>query len=215
MNELLTQEEIEALFADLPLSELDFQALNIEELRYRLNLINGRFAYVLREQVFHFIHGIATVSFHEPQVLSNEDCLWWVSAAMGSQNFYLSSANESILVTIETELVVHLVARFFGGHASRNINFDRRELTAVEQRIAQLLLNMIIEGYKQVWPMDIKPSDFCVETHLNMINMSRPSEMVVTSSFHLQFDDVGGNFHITMPYSMFGLLTEPSNFSDG
>lgn len=40
------------------------------------------------------------------------------------------------------------------------------------------------------------------EVNLSMANIVSPTEVIVVSSFHVEVDGGGGDFHMVMPYSM-------------
>lgn len=74
----------------------------------------------------------------------------------------------------------------------------------------QLLLKIIFEDYKDAWApvMDVEFDYLDSEVNPAMANIVSPTEVVVVSSFHIEVDGGGGDFHITMPYSMIEPIRE-------
>ena len=114
------------------------------------------------------------------------------------------------LITMEARLVFILVDNFFGGDGRFHAKIEGREFTPTERRIVQLLLKIIFEDYKDAWApvMDVEFEYLDSEVNPAMANIVSPTEVVVINSFHIEVDGGGGDFHITMPYSMIEPIRE-------
>jgi len=114
------------------------------------------------------------------------------------------------LITMEARLVFILVDNFFGGDGRFHAKIEGREFTPTERRIVQLLLKIIFEDYKEAWApvMDVEFEYLDSEVNPAMANIVSPTEVVVINSFHIEVDGGGGDFHITMPYSMIEPIRE-------
>ena len=79
-----------------------------------------------------------------------------------------------------------------------------REFTPTERRIVQLLLKIVFEDYKEAWSpvMGVEFEYLDSEVNPSMANIVSPTEVIVVSSFHIEVDGGGGDFHVVMPYSM-------------
>ena len=111
---------------------------------------------------------------------------------------------------MEARLVFILVDNFFGGDGRFHAKIEGREFTPTERRIVQLLLKIIFEDYKDAWApvMDVEFDYLDSEVNPAMANIVSPTEVVVINSFHIEVDGGGGDFHITMPYSMIEPIRE-------
>jgi flagellar motor switch protein FliM len=73
-----------------------------------------------------------------------------------------------------------------------------------------MLLKIIFEDYKEAWApvMDVSFEYLDSEVNPAMANIVSPTEVVVISSFHIELDGGGGDFHISLPYSMLEPIRE-------
>ena len=92
---------------------------------------------------------------------------------------------------------------------------EGRDFTTTEQRIIQRLLNLTLESYGKSWD-PVYPIEFEYvrsEMHTKFASITGSNEVVVVSSFHIEFGATGGDLNICLPYSMIepvrDLLTRP------
>jgi flagellar motor switch protein FliM len=73
-----------------------------------------------------------------------------------------------------------------------------------------MLLKIIFEDYKEAWGpvMDVSFEYLDSEVNPAMANIVSPTEVVVISSFHIELDGGGGDFHVALPYSMLEPIRE-------
>ena len=101
---------------------------------------------------------------------------------------------------MEARLVFILVDNFFGGDGRYHAKIEGREFTPTERRIIQMLLKLIFEDYKEAWSpvMDVSFEYLDSEVNPSMANIVSPTEVVVISSFHIELDGGGGDFHVAL-----------------
>ncbi|WP_033933664.1 FliM/FliN family flagellar motor switch protein, partial [Vibrio cholerae] len=70
--------------------------------------------------------------------------------------------------------------------------------------VIQLLLKIVFADYKEAWSpvMGVEFEYLDSEVNPSMANIVSPTEVIVVSSFHVEVDGGGGDFHMVMPYSM-------------
>jgi flagellar motor switch protein FliM len=102
------------------------------------------------------------------------------------------------------------VDNFFGGDGRYHAKIEGREFTPTERRIIQMLLKLIFEDYKEAWSpvMDVSFEYLDSEVNPAMANIVSPTEVIVISSFHIELDGGGGDFHVALPYSMLEPIRE-------
>ena len=113
------------------------------------------------------------------------------------------------LVTLEPQLLFAVVDSYFGG-SGRHTKVEGRDFTATEIQIVQMLLHQVFSGLKDAWSpvMGIDMEFISSETNPTFVNISSPTEIVVVSRFHVEFEGNGGNVDVTMPYSMIDPIKE-------
>jgi len=92
----------------------------------------------------------------------------------------------------------------FGGDGRFHTRVEGRDFTATEQRIIQGMLNVVFAEYERSWkPVhELKFEYIRSEMNSQFANIATPSEIVVSTSFTLEFGGATADMHICMPYSM-------------
>ncbi|MCG7948517.1 MAG: flagellar motor switch protein FliM, partial [Candidatus Thiodiazotropha taylori] len=114
------------------------------------------------------------------------------------------------LFVFDPKLVFSVVDNYFGGSGRFHTKIEGRDFTPTENRVIQLLLNSAFEDLKAAWKpvfqVDFEYSGS--EVNPQFANIVSPSEVVVVTSFHVDLENGGGDFHICMPYSMLEPIRE-------
>ncbi|MEZ8859035.1 flagellar motor switch protein FliM [Vibrio sp. 10N.247.311.51] len=169
-----------------------------------LELINERFARHLRISLFNMLRKTAEVSINGVQMMKFGEYqnTLYVPTSLNMVRF--RPLKGTALITMEARLVFILVENFFGGDGRFHAKIEGREFTPTERRIIQLLLKIVFEDYKEAWSpvMGVEFEYLDSEVNPSMANIVSPTEVIVVSSFHIEVDGGGGDFHVVMPYSM-------------
>lgn len=226
MSDLLSQDEIDALLHgvddvddddDLDAASQDARSYDFSSqdriVRGRmptLEIVNERFARHLRISMFNMMRRAAEVSINGVQMLKFGEYVHTLFVPTSLNMVRFSPLKGTALITMEARLVFILVDNFFGGDGRFHAKIEGREFTPTERRIVQLLLKIIFEDYKDAWApvMDVEFDYLDSEVNPAMANIVSPTEVVVINSFHIEVDGGGGDFHITMPYSMIEPIRE-------
>lgn len=225
MSDLLSQDEIDALLHgvdDVDDDEGDFPSEDARSYDFSsqdrivrgrmptLEIVNERFARHLRISMFNMMRRAAEVSINGVQMLKFGEYVHTLFVPTSLNMVRFSPLKGTALITMEARLVFILVDNFFGGDGRFHAKIEGREFTPTERRIVQLLLKIIFEDYKEAWApvMDVEFDYLDSEVNPAMANIVSPTEVVVINSFHIEVDGGGGDFHITMPYSMIEPIRE-------
>ncbi len=102
-----------------------------------------------------------------------------------------------------------LVDMYFGGRG-RHAKIEGREFTAIENEIIRTLLAGAFENLREAWAhvADLRIEQVGSEMNPHFANIVSPTEIVVVCNFITEIEGVGGNLHVTMPYSMIEPLRE-------
>lgn len=108
-----------------------------------------------------------------------------------------------------------VIDSLFGGDGRYHTRVEGRDFTTTEQRIIRRLLNLTLESYGKSWD-PVYPIEFDYvrsEMHTKFASITGNNEVVVVTSFHIEFGATGGDLNICLPYSMIepvrDLLTRP------
>ncbi len=210
MSDVLNNEEINAITSesatDASLKSYDFSSQEkITRGRYpTLDIIYERFIRTFKISLVSFLHtdmvveieNIFACKFIEyQQTLSNPIAL----------NFLNIQPLKGVgLITVDFELLYHLVETYFGGGLSINKN-TLREFTPFENRMNTLLLNKFIEHLTQAWApvvaLDFKFKN--LETNPMLTTQYAPNEMMLLTCFKLKWSAGEGKVHFILPYNIF------------
>ncbi|MDM7860119.1 flagellar motor switch protein FliM [Alteromonas sp. ASW11-36] len=227
MSDLLSQDEIDALLhgvddveeEEVGDSEVDASALEYDFssqdriVRGRmptLEIVNERFARHMRVSLFNMMRRSAEVSINGIQMIKFGEYIHTLFVPTSLNMVRFRPLKGTGLITMEARLVFILVDNFFGGDGRYHAKIEGREFTPTERRIIQMLLKLIFEDYKEAWApvMDVSFEYLDSEVNPAMANIVSPTEVVVISSFHIELDGGGGDFHVSLPYSMLEPIRE-------
>jgi len=229
VNENLSQDEIDTLLSGVDSGDIDTEssepelesgevklydfAGNDRIIRGRmptLDMINERLIRMLRISMFNMLRrttevtaiGVSMVKFSE----YSRELIMPTSLNLIDINPLRGTG----LCVIDPKLVYATVDNFFGGDGRYDSRTDSTEFTPTEDRVVQLLLNLIFDDLKKSWE-PVMALDFkfqSSETNPQYANIVSPSEVVVVSKFQIDLEGGGGEFHIVMPYSMIEPIRE-------
>ncbi len=227
MSDLLSQDEIDALLhgvddveeegggdseVDASALEYDFSSQDriVRGRMPTLEIVNERFARHMRVSLFNMMRRSAEVSINGIQMIKFGEYIHTLFVPTSLNMVRFRPLKGTGLITMEARLVFILVDNFFGGDGRYHAKIEGREFTPTERRIIQMLLKLIFEDYKEAWApvMDVSFEYLDSEVNPAMANIVSPTEVVVISSFHIELDGGGGDFHVSLPYSMLEPIRE-------
>jgi len=227
VSDLLSQDEIDALLhgvddveeedlveddSDEGGSDYDFSSQDriVRGRMPTLEMVNERFARHMRISLFNMMRKTSEVSINGIQMIKFGEYIHTLFVPTSLNMVRFRPLKGTALITMEARLVFILVDNFFGGDGRYHAKIEGREFTPTERRIIQMLLKLIFEDYKEAWSpvMDVSFEYLDSEVNPSMANIVSPTEVVVISSFHIELDGGGGDFHVALPYSMLEPIRE-------
>lgn len=169
-----------------------------------LELINERFARYLRIGLFNYMHRTTEISVGPIRVQKYSE---FIRNLVVPTNLNLVSAKPlrgTSLFVFDPNLVFLVVDNMFGGDGRFHTRVEGRDFTPTEQRIIQGLLNVVFNEYGRSWrPVyDINFEYIRSEMNSQFANIATPSEIVISTSFTIEFGGTAADMHICFPYSM-------------
>ncbi|SFW14375.1 flagellar motor switch protein FliM [Nitrosovibrio sp. Nv17] len=216
-EEFLSQEEVEALLQGVAdgteqgASPSRFRPYNLATqeriVRGRmptLEIINERFARLLRLSLFNFMRRSANVTAGMVRVIKFSEFVRTLVVPSNLNLVHIKPLRGASLFVFDPTLVFLVVDNLFGGDGRFLPKGEGRDFTQTEQRIIQRLLNLVFDSYGKSWN-PVYPIEFeylRAETNTQFANVATPNEVVVATSFEVSFGSVTGEMHICIPYSM-------------
>lgn len=169
-----------------------------------LELVNERFARYLRIGLFNYMHRNAEISVGPIRVQKYSE---FIRNLVVPTNLNLVAAKPlrgTALFVFDPNLVFLVVDNMFGGDGRFHTRVEGRDFTATEQRIIQGLLGVVFAEYSKSWKPVHEITFEYIRSEMNsqFANIATPSEIVVSTSFTLEFGGATADMHICFPYSM-------------
>lgn len=166
-----------------------------------LDLVNDRFARLLRAGLYGFMRRTPQITCKPAKRIRYSE---FVAGLAVPTNFNLVSCKPlrgTTLFVFEPALVFHVVDALFGGDGRFSKRVDGREFTRTEQQIIQRMLEIVFADCQKSWE-SLHPLRFehvRSEMHPQFVSIVAPDDLVVVSTFAIDFGGQGGALHICMP----------------
>lgn len=169
-----------------------------------LELINERFARFLRMGLFNYMHRNVEISVGPIRVQKYSDFVRNLVVPTNLNLVLVKPLRGTSLFVLDPNLVFLTVDNMFGGDGRFHTRVEGRDFTATEQRIIKGLLGTIFEEYEKSWKPIYSITFEYVRSEMNtqFANIATPSEIVVATTFNIEFSGASSEMHICMPYSM-------------
>ena len=220
-DQILTQEEIDALLTAMDKGEVDLaeDKPEAEALDYNLtsqNLMLRDQFYAL-EEVYDKLAGLMGTSFSaslqrsiEVEYISTEmvkytECINAFSNPTSFSIFTMDPLIGSAMLAIEPRLVYSLIDCMFGGDGKPTERM--REFTLIEQRMMRKFALEVLSNLEKAWKVVGPIKVFLKKSELKpeFVHLASPNDIMVVIVFGVKGQEFSGNLHICIPY----LLLEP------
>lgn len=220
-GDLLSQDEIDALLHGVDSGDVETEGEDLSEggvqsydfasqdriVRGRLptlEMINERFARLFRTSLFNMLRRTADIAVSGVQMLKFSEFVHSLFVPTSLNLVRVPPLRGKGLCVLDPKLVFCVVDNFFGGTGRFHTKIEGREFTPTELRVVQMMLQQAFEDLHVAWKpvMDVQFEHIGAEVNPQFANIVSPSEVVVVTTFHIDLENGGGDFHITLPYSM-------------
>lgn len=169
-----------------------------------LELINERFARNLRIGLFNFMHRNAEISIGTINAQKYTEFIRNLVVPTNLNLIQLKPLRGTGLMIFDPSLVSLVVDNMFGGNGRMPYHVEGREFTATEQRIIQGMINVAFAEYEKAWKpvFEIRCEYLRSEMNCQFANIATPSEIVIATTFSLEFGAAVGEMHVCIPYAM-------------
>lgn len=107
------------------------------------------------------------------------------------------------ILVLESKLVFTLLDLFFGGSGKTAFRIEGRDFTAIESRLIQKLVGMILADLEKAWNAVHALTFQYVRSEINpqFVSIVPPSDLVLTIPFGVELDQFTGAITLCIPYS--------------
>ncbi len=175
-----------------------------------LELVNERFVRYLRIGLFNYMHRNAEISVGPIKVQKYGEFIRNLVVPTNLNLVLAHPLRGTALFVFDPNLVFLVVDNLFGGDGRFHTRVEGRDFTATEQRIIQGLLNIVFTEYSKAWKPVFEINFKYIRSEMNsqFANIATPSEIVVSTSFTLEFGGATADMFICFPYSMLEPIRE-------
>ena len=170
-----------------------------------LEMINERFARLLRVSLFKFLRRSAEIYISGIQIKKFSEFTQSLLVPTSLSIIRVNPLRGKALIVMEPSLIFTAVDNFFGGGGSfENMPAEGKEFTLTEMRIVLLIVELIFKDQKEAWKpvMNLDFEYLNSEINPRFANIIEPSELIVVSTIHVDLEGGGGDIHIALPYAM-------------
>jgi flagellar motor switch protein FliM len=171
---------------------------------HTLEVINERFARQLRSALLVFMRRSADISVGAVTIQKYGDFVRNLPVPANINLVQMRPLRGTALFVFDPKLVFLVVDNLFGSDGRFHVRVEGRDFTQTEQRIIKRLLKTTLESYGQAW-QPVHPLDFDYvrsEMHARLAPIVQPNEMVVSTTFQVEFGPMGGLLTVCLPYAM-------------
>jgi flagellar motor switch protein FliM len=171
---------------------------------HTLEVINERFARQLRSAMLVFMRRSADISVGAVEVQKYAEFVRHLPVPANINLIQMKPLRGTALFVFDPKLIFLVVDNLFGSDGRYHVRIEGRDFTQTEQRIIKRLLTLTLESYGSAWN-PVYPLDFDYvrsEMHARLANIVEPNEMVIVTTFQIEFGPIGGALTVCIPYSM-------------
>lgn len=217
-DQILSQEEIDALLAAMSNGEVDLeqegrarepkvtafdltsQSVMLRSQFYALEEVNTRFAEMLGATLTESLQRPLEVGVVSSEMVKYGDFM----KAFGSPGSYTIFTMEplvgSALIVVEPELVFSLIDCMFGGDGKPYQL--QRDFTLIEQRMMVRFVREVLGDMERAWEViaPIATSVRKTETKVDFVHLVDPGDLVLALVFAVTGQEFAGNIHLCISY---------------
>ena len=219
MSDVLNQDEIDALLHGVDSGAVDTEPGQAEPgtarqydfstqtriIRGRmptLEMINERFARLMRLSLYGLLRRSPEIAVVGISTQKYSEYVPTLSVPTSLNLIRFNPLSGTSLMIFEAKLVFALIDSYFGG-SGRYAKIEGRDFTSTETQMIEMLMDLVVEATVEAWDpvLPVKVEFMNREMNPNLANIVSPTEIVVVSRFRVEIDGVGGEIHVTFPYS--------------
>lgn len=221
MEKVLSQAEVDALLRGLSDGKIEGEQEKAEDqedvrtydltnqdriIRGRmptLEIINDRFAKLIRTTLSASLRKIIDVTVTQTEMVKFGDFIRTLPVPTSLHILRMDPLRGHVLLVVESRLIFNLLDCFFGGTGKATIKIEGRDFTAIEQKVIQKVVTMVLKDLEQSWkpvvPINFQPARS--EINPQFASIVPPTELVIAIHFDLELDHLIGKITLCLPYS--------------
>ena len=224
-DQILTQEEIDALLTAMDRGDVDIQeetSTKSEAVSYNLTSQNimlrdqfsaleqvyDKFANLLNTALSSALQRSLEIEFVSSELVKYDECINAFSSPSSFVIFKVEPLIGNALLAMEPGLVFSLIDCMFSGDGRPTGRI--REFTMIEQRMIKKVSSEILDCLEQAWQI-VQPTKIAlkkIETKPEYVHLVSLNDLMVVIIFSVKGKEFSGNIHLCMSYLMLEPIKE-------
>lgn len=224
-DQILTQEEIDALLSAMDRGEVDLeenvkseaevvpynltsQNIMLRDQFYALEEVYDKFATILETMLSASLQRSVEVEFISTEMVKYQECISGFSNPTNFTIFAMEPLIGSALMAIEPKLVYSLIDCMFGGDGKPTERM--REFTLIEQRMMRKFALEVLNNLEKAWRIVDSLKIILKKTEIKpeFVHLASPNDLMLVIIFALRGAEFSGNIHLCIPYLMLEPIKE-------
>ncbi len=222
MNDILSQDEVDALLKGVQSGEIDtevardrilsgirnYDFTNQERIiRGRmpgLELANEKFSRFFRNSISNLLMKFVDTGISNVEVTKFGEFMKIIPFPSSINIFKMEPLKGYALFVVEAPLVFAFVEFFFGSSNARYVKSEGRSFTHIEQNVIRKIVNIALKDMASAWSgiSQITPEFVSSEMNPQFVTIVTPSELVIKVEIHIELENFTGKLFFCIPYSM-------------
>jgi flagellar motor switch protein FliM len=218
-EQILSQEEIDALLGAMAKGEVDLEEESAEENKVEvydlvgsstgikeefnsLNQVHSKFSELLRPRMTGDLQTQVEVLFTSAEIIKFSEFIRAFAPPASLNIFAMDPLIGSGVLACDSSFVFSLIDCMFGGKG-KSLN-QVRDFTPIERRMMERFASGVLEEFEKAWATvySVNISLKKVEYKPEFLHIASPNDMVLVTMFSIEAGEFSGNLTFCLPYLM-------------
>jgi len=221
VNQLLSQDEVDALLKGLDKGEIETETKGLEaDLDYEpydwntrgrnlkgdmplLGMINEKFATNIKNSLSASLRRLVEVDAGNLELIKFEEFQRALPIPTSLHLFKMEALKGTGMLVLESRLVFNLLEAYLGGSGTDTTKVEGREFTPIENKIIGRIVSIVLDNLNQAWAetFPIKAVFVRSETNALAVNVVHPTEFLVSVKLEVELNKPIGHIIVCIPYA--------------
>ncbi len=221
MNNLLSQDEVDALLKGMDSGEIETESKKEASYEVRtfdftshervirgrmpgLEMANERFGRFFRNSISGILMKFVDVTIQGHDLIKFGEFMRTLPLPSSINIFKMEPLKGFALVVIEAPMVFAFIDQFFGGGSKPWVKSEGRYFTPIEQKIIKKIVDTALKDLAEAWQgiFPMVPEHISSEMNPQFVTIVTPSEAVIRIEIHIEIENFVGKLFFCIPYSI-------------
>lgn len=168
-----------------------------------LEIIYERFIRQFRVSLSNSLRKISTISMISTDLLKFGEFVNTLPIPSCMAIMRFNELRGPALIVFESKLAYAIIDSYFGGTDRPYTKFEGKEFTSIELSFMKRVMDMAIADLEEAWAPVHRIDAQYVRTEINpqFVGVVPPSDVIITTTFEVEFESVSGTIMVVIPYS--------------